>query len=115
LGQGQESGCASGAGTPWCGGVERYLFWTSIIAIAESLVFQGVSYRYSDQLAALEQVAKDKKYNDEMARLGLETATAQQQTEKLRQQNLELEKAITPRSVNQGADDERRHLDRICL
>jgi hypothetical protein len=88
--------------------VSRYHNWAEmagIIAVAFLVVFEVITYQYGhrkDELTGQEQTATNSRHDEEMARLHLETANANKATEELRKQNLELEAAVAPRSLEQG-------------
>ena len=72
-------------------------FWASISALILLGVFEVLSHRYSerkDELAAIEQADSQRQHDDEMTRLHLETAQAQ---ERAAQAQLELGKYRAPR------------------
>jgi len=96
-------GWDSVASAGWWSG---FFFWASIISLLLLGVNEVVSHRYSerkDELAAEEQ-RKEKDRNDlEIARLHNETAIAQRTTEELRRENLELQRAISPRILEISA------------
>lgn len=69
-------GWDSVAGTGWWSG---FYFWVSIVCLIGLGVAEVVSHRYEgrkDQLAAIEEAAKDKRHNEEMARVQHDTAQA---------------------------------------
>ncbi len=83
----------------------NFFFWASIGALILLGVSEIVSHRYSerkDYLTAQEQDATQRQHDEEIARLHLETANANNAAEELRQKNLELEAAIAPRGLEQG-------------
>jgi len=96
-------GWDSVASAGWWGG---FYFWLSIVALIGLGVFEVASHRYSDrkdELAAAEQEATQRRHDEEMARLHLETAKAETATEELRNENLRLRAAVAPRILEQGA------------
>lgn len=88
--------------------VTRYHNWAEmagIIAVAVLVVAEVIQYKYGhrrDDLITLEQTATNQRHDEELARVHLETAQAKEKTEELRRQNLELEEAVAPRSLEQG-------------
>jgi hypothetical protein len=77
-------------------------FWASICSLILLGVFEVFSHRYSerkDELAAVEQSDAQRRHNEEIARLHLETATANERTEQLRAENLTLQRVMTARHV----------------
>lgn len=88
-------------------------FWLSIVALIGLGVFEVASHRYSDrkdELAAAEQKAIQRRHDDEMTRLHLETAKANENAEATRERaaqleiTLEQERAARLRLQRQSAD-----------
>jgi hypothetical protein len=96
------------AGSYWW---ENFYFSASIGALILLGVAEVISHRYSqrkDVLAAIEQSDTQRRHDDEIARLHLETAATNERAANLehenaliRQKNLELEKALEPRLLEQ--------------
>lgn len=88
------------ASTSWWSGL---FFWASIGSLMLLGASEVISHRYSerkDELVEIQQIAEKQAHDDEIARLHLETAQAVEKAEELRQRNLELEKAISPRNLS---------------
>jgi cell division protein FtsB len=94
--------------------VTRFHRWAEIIGIvvlALLVIAELASYRYGqrkDDLTTQQQETTDKRHDEEMARLHLETAATNEraanlehENELIRQNNLELEKALEPRLLEQ--------------
>ena len=77
-----------------------------IIILAGLVVAEVAAYQYGhrkDNLTEQQQRGTEQRHDEEMARLHLDTAKANMAAEELRRQNLELERAVSPRLLNQGA------------
>ena len=88
--------------------VTRHHNWAEMAGIAFLallVIAEVVAYQYGhrkDDLTNQQQIATNQRHDKEMARLHLETAKAQEETEKLRTHNLELEAAVSPRILEQS-------------
>jgi hypothetical protein len=85
----------------------NFWFWASIASLVLLGVSEVVSHRYTerkDELAATQQTDIERKYNEEIARLHLETAQAQREAAGLR---LELDREIQKRAQRILREDQK--------
>jgi hypothetical protein len=85
--------------------VTRYHNWAEvagIVVLALLVIAEVVSFQYGrrkDDLTDKQQIATNQRHDEEMARLHLETAKANERTEELRAENLRLERQLNPRLI----------------
>lgn len=88
--------------------VTRYHGWAEIagiVILAFLVAAEVISYQYGhrkDKLASIEQEAAEQAHKDEITRLQHEAARLSQDAETLRQKNLDMEAAVSPRIIEQN-------------
>jgi hypothetical protein len=84
-------GWDSVAATSWWSG---FYFWISIVCLIGLGAAEVISHRYSDrkdELAAIDEAAKDQRHDEDVARLQHDTASATERAENLERQAAELQ------------------------
>jgi hypothetical protein len=82
----------------------NFYFWAGIIALLALGVFEVFSHRYTerkDELVAHQQNEVQRQHDEEIARLHLETAKADERATQLERENLEIRTKIAGRRITQ--------------
>jgi cell division protein FtsL len=83
-------------------------FWSGIFALLFLGISEVVSHRYTerkDELASEQLAATERRHNEEMSRLRLETAKANERAAELERENLEIRQKVAGRRISKEQHD----------